>query len=674
MTDSSKEVPDTESTKSKGITPEQIGSAEKIDSNIKLSKDGSRAVYSAGPAYKTGDKMTSAIWVAETGQEGSARQLTEGTFLDHSPEIHPASSKVFFLSDRDGSTQLFSISDGSPQSLVRVTNLDKDHGVASYAISPDGNYVAFIVSVVSKPKKGDKEESITIWREEKKEKYNTLLLIDLREPLVLSAGPRTLVFTEAHVKSFSWSPDSSAIVYRLVEHRDIEANAFPVNEKIISISGKSQPLCAFTYPKMPSSATIWRECGDFVFVQPVEPTKTCSAQCVWLRKAAQTPESESQLHHVAYGHVNDVSGIADLGSDSQYAVQVAEGLTTKFDVYDRDEFVFTAFQTTVDISADGAWDMKLTAEGKYVLVAIRSSGVRGEPENIWSGVTERNHTGVLSKKLSSHNSWFTPEIAPMFEPFYWTGSDGVKLEGVISYPRGVEPKGLPTLVNPHGGPSSRDTLNLLLGFEEWRPYLASHGYLIMSPNYRGGTGRGNDFALAAEGGVGTTDWDDINSMIEAGISRGFVDPQRVGIGGWSQGGFETAWGCTRPGNKFKVGIMGAGVSDWGFLAASSDVPDFEATLGGGAPWTPGAPVYLNGSPLKDVQNVVAPMLIMHGKADARVPVTQAIAFLRGIERVGKAAVNPTLVIYPGAEHDFEDRVQAEDVLRRVLEYVDLYLK
>ncbi|KAF8180383.1 Alpha/Beta hydrolase protein [Pholiota molesta] len=152
------------------------------------------------------------------------------------------------------------------------------------------------------------------------------------------------------------------------------------------------------------------------------------------------------------------------------------------------------------------------------------------------------------------------------------------------------------------------------------------------------------------------------SEVRAGNFAGSVDPQRVGIGGWSQGGYETAWGCTRPGNKFKVGIMGAGISDWGFMAASSDKPDFEAALGGGGPWTPGKPLYLNGSPIKDVQN------------DLRVPVTQAIAFLRGVERVGQATVSPTLAIYPREEHSFKERSHAEDVLRRVLEYVDLYLK
>ena len=84
--------------------------------------------------------------------------------------------------------------------------------------------------------------------------------------------------------------------------------------------------------------------------------------------------------------------------------------------------------------------------------------------------------------------------------------------------------------------------------------------------------------MAAQGGVGTVDWDDIGAMIEAAVSQGIAGPNSsVGIGGWSQGGFETAWGCTRPGNRFKAGVMGAGVCDWGFMAAQSDIPDGEVT-------------------------------------------------------------------------------------------------
>lgn len=97
-------------------------------------------------------------------------------------------------------------------------------------------------------------------------------------------------------------------------------------------------------------------------------------------------------------------------------------------------------------------------------------------------------------------------------------------------------------------------------------------------------------------------------------------------------------------------------------------------MGGGAPWRHGEPLYLRGSPLKDAKNVVAPILILHGKEDVRVPLTQGIAFLRGIEREAKPIAPPKLVIYPREDHLFQERGNAEDVLRRLLEHTDRYLK
>lgn len=79
----------------------------------------------------------------------------------------------------------------------------------------------------------------------------------------------------------------------------------------------------------------------------------------------------------------------------------------------------------------------------------------------------------------------------------------------------------------------------------------------------------------AANGVGNIEWTDIETMIEEGILQGIVDPERIGIAGYSQGGFLSALGVTRPNNKFKFGVIGAGVTDWGMLAATSDVPDFE---------------------------------------------------------------------------------------------------
>ncbi|KAL6306882.1 alpha/beta-hydrolase [Sparassis latifolia] len=649
------------------LSPEEIAASDHI-SGLKLSQDAVHVVYCVGPKYKAGDNRTSALWLAKTSKENGARKLTSGAMNDYSPAFHPVSSDIYFLSDHQKAgdpAQIYTlpISATEDDEPSAVTSLDGYNGVNSFVISPDGNYLAFIQQ--NKPSYKDTKEPISVWREKKD--LGSLCLIDLRHS---TKSIRTLVSVDAHVESFAWSPDSSSIIYRLLSHPDLESHAFPVTEAIVSIDS-GDVHGTFEYPRLPARPTIWRHDGELVFIQVRSPSYHCSSNALWKRASDGT----SAATYVAYGDDDDVETVADLGVDSQYAVAVASGLDTKFDVYNEDHNAFTAFETDKDMAVSYlAWDMRSTADGHFVLVALVSSSVHGKPEDVWCGVTEKGKKGTLSKKLSLHNSWFTSAKAPVTTPFEWNSTDGQNIQGVFSYPRGAELKKLPTVVVAHGGPYARDTLALPLYMGSWRIFLASHGYLVLSPNYRGSSGRGDNFAKAANGGMGTLEWTDIETMVEHCIGQGMVDPDKLAIAGYSQGGFLTAWGCTRPNNTFKAGVVGAGVSDWGLLAATSDMPDFEAHLGGAGPWTPGEPVYLRGSPLKDAKNVRAPLLFLHGKDDKVVPVTQAIAMLRGVERAGHASVKPQLVIYPREDHGFEERIHVEDVLRRLVEHLNLYVK
>lgn len=256
---------------------------------------------------------------------------------------------------------------------------------------------------------------------------------------------------DAHVESFSWSPDSLSILYRTINHLDIEARSEPALEAIVHLP-TDEIHDAYSLVQQPSGPSIWRanKNGDTIaFVQGVSPSQFCSAICLWSRKIG-----ESEATRVAYGENNDVGGILDLGTKSQFVVEVVENLITKLNVHSASlEETFTAFQTSPD-HAISAWDMVLTPDNKYVFVAKKSSVVSGEVENIWSGVTEFGKTGVLSEKLSSHNSWYDSKVPSGGNALSWTSSDGVRMEGVISYPRGIELKNLPTVVVAHGGPSS----------------------------------------------------------------------------------------------------------------------------------------------------------------------------------------------------------------------------
>ncbi|KAH9839910.1 alpha/beta-hydrolase [Rhodofomes roseus] len=648
------------------LTAEEVTGTDTL-SSLHLSLDGSRVVYCVGPHYRAGDHTTSALWVADTAVQNSARQITSGDSHDYAPSFHPTSGDIYFLSDRpnaDGVTKIYRVAahttaDTEPSLVV---DLAEGQSVSNYELSPDGRFVAFTAKSTKGGKDQGHKSANRIWRD--KGDLASLYVVDLH-------GARTiahpLVSTQDHVESFVWCPDSQSIRFRTTPHADLESlYGGPIHEAVVDVaSGTVHDR--FTFPRNPGSQSIQRECGDIVFLQNRTLNVEFSAQSLWVRG----PSAHEQTH-IKYGDTDNALRVVDLRRDSRYAVAVARGLDTTLDVFDIEHKSATVYETHEDHISD--WDMKAVDVDRYAFVVLRSSGVRGEPVEVWSGWAEGGTVGMVTHKLSSHNTWLSQERMPVCRPFSWTSPDGQEVQGVLSYPRGAILKNMPTVAVIHGGPTSRDVLDLSFQEWSWRHFLATQGYLVLSPNYRGSIGRGDSFVQAANGGMGTTDWMDVQSMIDQSIAEGMSDPDRVALAGYSQGGFLTAWGLSRPNGNFKAGVDGAGVTDWGMLAATSALPDEEAALAGGAPWTPGEAAYLRGSPIRDCKNVRAPLLLLHGEQDSIVPLTQAIAFLRGVERVGHPSESkPVLVIYPGEDHIFRQRVHAEDVLRRLAEHMRTYL-
>ncbi|KAJ7270707.1 Alpha/Beta hydrolase protein [Mycena haematopus] len=653
------------------ITPQDAANADLIN-ELSLSVHGDRVVYCVGPAFHAKDAhKTQALWLAVVGVAESARKITSGLFFDRNPKFHPTSGDVFFLSDRHkagSEAQIYRLSSaefgGDPEPLTPTQNI---RGVSTFEISPNGRWLAYISA--DEPAEKDEENKDTyviIWRAPKK--FGRLRVIDLSGRI---KDIQTVVSVNQHVQNFTWSPDSAQILYRLADFPGLESQALPISENIVSIQEDGDNLQlnftrVVTHDRVLVGQSIWTQPTKFYFLHMEDYG---SAPRLW----ACGTEPGACSTRVAFGDTDDAAGLVSV--DTEVAVEVACGLETRIQIIGSDVATsFTAFETSED--AFSSWDIK-RVNGEYIFVAARSSGVTGEAENVWCGSTTPGTKGVLVTKLSSHHEWMLGKDIPKCAPFYWSIEDGTALQGVASYPRGQLLQNLPTVVVPHGGPYGRDTVNLRIGLN-YRHLLASHGFLVLSPNYRGSQGRGTDFASAAKGGMGTLDYADVESMVEAAISRGYANRDKVAIAGWSQGGFLSAWACTRPNSIWKTAIIGAGPTDWGSMAICSDIPAAEIDLAGSAPWSPRhgqQPQYLKGCPMADVKNVKVPVLVLHGEKDERVPVTQAIGFMRGLVSEGDKAASSAsiLVIYPREGHGFEERVHVEDQLTRVLAHIQKYL-
>ncbi|KAJ6554557.1 Alpha/Beta hydrolase protein [Mycena capillaripes] len=651
------------------ITPRDIANADQIN-GLRLSATGDHVVYCVGPACRAKDAhKTQALWLADIGVAESARKISSGLFYDRDPKFHPESGDVFFLSDRHkagGEAQIYRLSSaafgGEAEPLTPTNNI---RGVSSFGISPDGRWLAYISPDEPAEKdEEDKETYIIVWQAPKN--LGRLRIIDLSGQI---KDTRTIVSVDSHVQSFTWSPDSTRILYRLIELPGAENEASPVSENIAFIVENGGDLRfglthVVTHHRLPFSASVWSEQGKFNFLHMKD---YASAPALWVCQTA----SGASPTRVAFGDIDDAASLVGVGAD--VAVAVAFGLDTRIDIIGSDSS-FTAFETSQDVFS--SWNIKQVKDN-YVFVVARSSGVTGEIENIWCGSTVRGTKGVLSTKLSSHHEGMLAKELPHCAPFYWSVEDGTALQGIAAYPRGQQLKNLPTVVVPHGGPYGRDLLHMSINRVDsnYRYFLASHGFLVLSPNYRGSQGRGDEFAGAAREGMGTLDYADVESMLEAAIKRGYADREKVAIAGWSQGGFLSVWGCTRPNSIWKAAVIAAGSTDWGSLAICADVPAAAIDLVGDAPWSPRAPhtvpKYLQRCPMADVKNVKIPILVVHGEKDERVPVTQAIGFMRGLKREGDKAVSDAsaLLIYPREGHVFQERAYVEDQLTRILAYL-----
>jgi dipeptidyl aminopeptidase/acylaminoacyl peptidase len=258
------------------------------------------------------------------------------------------------------------------------------------------------------------------------------------------------------------------------------------------------------------------------------------------------------------------------------------------------------------------------------------------------------------------------------ERLSWRAPDGLEIGGVLILPPGRSradgPFSLVTVV--HGGPYGRWADELMAGWWSWGQWLASAGFAVLHPNPRGSQGRGRAFADMVAGAVGCGEWADILAGVDDLVAAGVADPGRLGIAGWSHGGFTAAWAATQT-SRFRAAVMGAGIADWGMQVGVGELGRAEAVLGGSFGWEgPGPHRHDQLSPLSYAANVTTPVLILHGESDTNVPVGQAMYFHRALTHFG---AEHELVLYPRENHAFTERAHQVDVLERTRSWFTRWL-
>ena len=632
------------------LTPQTIAALWR-PRDARLSADGRRVAWEAAPFGRDAEHGESGIWVASLDEVGPPRRWTHGAD-DTEPRWSPDGDRLAFLSDRRerGTAGLYVLdADGGEATPLVV----RKRSVEAHAWSPDGRRIAFLAP--DEPTEDDER------REEQRDdadvygerwRYHRLWLVDVSgddgaEPVMRWAP-------DMHLTDLTWSPDGARIGLAVQDTPQADAR-IQTSVWVVSADGTDGGtwLCAASG----ADGLTWPTPRVISWVGPHDPSPQ-TGHTVW---ACEVGADASRPRVVGTGRDEPrcaVEAQAVPGHD-RLVISVLDGLDTRLEWCDPasgERSPLWDCPNDVD-----AWSVAIGPKGP-VIAAVTCGDDRAS--EVWTGPSDR-----LTRR-SDHGAVLVGAELGVVSDLTCTAVDGEDLDAVVIRRADAAPGPDRTVVLIHGGPYGRSGREAHLHPLDWGQLLASAGYTVLMPNYRGGIGHGRARAASVCGDMGGAEWQDVVSIVDAAVERGIADPDRLGIGGWSQGGFLTAWAVTQT-DRFKAAVMGAGVSDWGMMAATSDLPTFEAVLGGSRPWDgPGPHAAAARSPISYAARRTTPLLIVHGQEDERVPVSQAVAFHRAL--AGQDAP-VELVTYPREPHGIGERRHQEDVMRRVLAWYDRFM-
>jgi dipeptidyl aminopeptidase/acylaminoacyl peptidase len=313
------------------------------------------------------------------------------------------------------------------------------------------------------------------------------------------------------------------------------------------------------------------------------------------------------------------------------------------------------------------------------LVNIMIDASRDMKRVLWLGFSDQ-HPGTYflldtDKRsiapIGSRMEWIDPaKMAPM-HAIHYAARDGTRIHGYLTVPAGHRPEKLPLVVMPHGGPWVRDAW----GFNPIVQAIANRGYAVLQMNYRGSPGYGITLYRSARRQIGRAIQDDIEDATRWAIDTGVADPKRIAIAGASYGGYSTLFALGKSPGLYRCGVAIAAVSDWpaifddrrneiNFQAANrywrreiGDPDKDEAFL-------------RSISPVNFAAEIGGPLLIIHGKEDAIVPLEQAKLMIEALEGAGK---KPRSVIVPRMGHDFGSESGRRAVIEAAIGFVEEHL-
>ena len=626
--------------------------------DVQISPDSKRVAFvvtePADPAKPQQPRDTN-IWVVPTDGSEPARLFAASPKNDSSPRWSPDGRYLAFLSNRgkpwgeekEAKNQLFLMrTDGGE--AEQLTNLKGE--VLALRWSADSKMIACTVrdpqteEELKKHKEGDDQVYV-----DHDYKYARLWVFSLADREAVQVTKQDL-----EVSDFAWSPDGSELALRVsptprkddVYWTSSLAVVRRLTGEIVRTLAENPPVSDIGIRWSPDGKSI--AFGQF----------TSNVIADWLVVISAAGGDARPLLKDYPGTIRGV----EWEPDSTHLV--AEGNERTQDRFLRIDSTTGAITPLPVETALPSGDFTLSSDGRTIAYGYEAGDT---PREVWA-FTLGGKPRRLTHLHPQVAGWRLGEVK---EISWKNRKDGQTIYGVLVTPPDFRTgQTYPTIVDVHGGPEWAWWTGWLGSWHEWAQLLASHGYVVFLPNPRGSTGQGWRFVEANRDDWGGMDFQDIMSGVDFLIEQKIADPDRLGIGGWSYGGFMTSWTVTQT-NRFKAAVVGAAVTNLFSFDGTTDItPKFLRNYFLDIPFRRRA-AYDTHSAMTFLQNCKTPSLVLHGEADERVPVSQGWEFYNGLKML---SVPAEMVVYPREHHGFSERAHQIDLLTRVLAWYDKYLK
>jgi len=644
-------------------TPELAFKVKRVGP-VRVSPDGRRAAFVVGTAVMEGERSewVSQIHVARADGSGSL-ELTAGEKSSTAPTWSPDGKWIAFVSARgkagkdgkDPKPNLWRIrvDGGEAEPLT-----EEKGGVAEPRWSPDGARIAFLLT---DPKTEDEEQA-------EKEKRDPRVVDDALKRIRLCVVPvekdasgkrpvkvltpgETSVGNVGEPGRFDWSPDGRSIVFTHqptpyvddwprsdVSIVDVETAA--VRALVSSGASESNPVFS---PDGRSVALV---------VSDDPPSWAFAARIAVVSRDGGTPRVLAPTH-------DERPDLLGWSADGRRVIFTeTRGITNRVSAAPVDGGAIVDLTPADTMVDQPALDASRTRLG------FASQAPDRAPE-AWV-----SKLAPFAPVRVSRAQELPAAALPRTEVATWTSPDGQPIEGLLTYPAGYAPGArVPLLVVIHGGPAGVFVRSFTGGVSPYPVAIfASRGYAVLRCNVRGSSGYGRAFRHANQKDWGGGDYQDILSGVDALVAKGLADPDRLGVMGWSYGGYMTSWIITQT-QRFKAASVGAGVTNLMSFAGTADIPSFIPDYFGGEFWDDLEP-WRKRSAMFHVKGAKTPTLIQHGEADLRVPVSQGYELYNALKRLG---VPTRMVVYPRQPHGIQEPRLQLDAMNRNLEWFDRWV-